>query len=413
MSPREPETTTYDDPALIVETDSDLLEFELDLADDELSELDTDDEIDPAIIEDLKKTHNQYKVGAFVLTGVLAIGLPYAVDVNINRLEDTSGAPLIKTVAAAPKGVPESNANAYMVNGFDTDDADSMDELAPAFQQVSPDPVKSVDFEKSNLDSKELAKGIINDAERKGKTHISLVGNSGGGIIVLEVALEIIKTSDIKIDFIYLIEMPNGPGGLKAGSKEDLALLMDWIYKIPGSESSNYLRDIVTTSMESENFTDDDPFIENVGDFWDTFWRAVEQTRGDKRARMELLYQYGRKISNANVEATISNMGELKNKEFMPTVINILSNPKRASVTDTPKSLREVSGYLTNAGIDHYTVLLDSDTQIHTSNNFDAESNIRGIGLIKDALIESRERSESNLAMNNFGYYQKDTIANQ
>ncbi len=374
--------------------------------------------IDPSLLEKIRKQHGEYHFGAFAVATTLAIGLPYPYDVEMNRLKETYAEPRIKVIAKAPEGVPNSGSNTYFLNGIDTSNSNIMTErLAPAIQLISPDPMKSVDFANSELKINSLARKIMEDAERDGKVVISIVGNSTGGIIALLVAKEIIEKSDIRVETIYLYETPNGVDGLQAGSKRDLAMLMELLAPIPGSENSSFVRDWLTVASEKPRYTHGNNVIEDImnfdfGDFNKTFWEATEKTRSEQRPRMKTLYKQGLIVADADLESTINDIGKMKNEEYMPTVVNIMSDPQNATVVNTLKSTKETKEYLYKAGINTFSVVVDSDTQRHTSFDFDTEANVEALTPWVDEILASHSENDTKIALINSEYFQKDTIKN-
>lgn len=400
------------------------LEFDLDLDGttpeilvESINDSNHENGIDPSLLNKISHSHHANHFGAVAMATTLAIALPYSYDVGINRLKETYDEPRIKILVDTPEGISDSGSFTYNINGIDTSNADEMTiDLAPAFQQVSPDRMKSIDFENARLKINTLANKIMVDALKAGKEKISLVGNSTGGIIVLMVALEIIKKSDLKIETIYLYETPDGFDGLKAGSKKDLAMLMDTVANFPGSEDSNYIRDILTVATEKSSYTHGDTMFEDLVNmdwkaFFEVFGESIDKTRNQERPRMDTLIKQGFILANANPEAIIKEIGELRGKKYMPTVVTIMSDPQKATVVDTLKSTKQIKEYLYEADINTFSIVVDSKTQRHTSYNFDVESNARGVAPRVDEIKASHAESELELAVNNEHFFQEDTIA--
>lgn len=363
------------------------------------------------VSEKLSKKHRAKVLTGYILTSVLAAGVPYGYDAAMNRIKEESAIPTIETIVEAPSDLPDTHSSTYFMNGFDTNNADIMTmRLAPAFSQISPDDMKSIHYGNARLNPRNLAERIVEDAEANGDDSVTLVGNSTGGIIALIVAEQIIKNSDIKVKTVYLSKTPDGVDGLKPGTKKELAALMEAISFIPEAEYSSYARDILTVIMENSRYTRGDNIFENVGKFIDTFWDAVEQTRDETRPSVRLVADQGWTIANADLESRIEGAAEAGDEEYMYNIVNLSVDDDLDTVVDNAKSIKNICGYAKNVGIDCFNFRIDSRSERHTSYNFDAEAYIKTLALGKTALLESYQQNESAFALQRFEYYQHDTM---
>lgn len=361
-------------------------------------------------IEQYALERNFKVLGATALTVILATNLPYLYDVGLNINKDTNNGVTIETITSIPDDSPNTNSTTYFINGIDTNNADEMTKrLAPAMALLSADKMKSVHFNNANYNPNTLADAIIEDSTKEGTEAINFSANSKGGIDTIQAVEKIIKNSDYKIKIVVLNETPDGIDGLKAGSKQDMAVMMDMISLLPYAENSSYIRNLITLMMESDRFNNEDDVFKKIGKFIDTFWYAVDQTKNETRPDVKILQKQAWTIANADLEATITAIGKMKDEKFMPSIINVNSNPDYAYTVDTTKSSENICNYMGNVGLYCATLWLDSERQRHTSYNFDTEANMKLFEENMDVILTGPKLSQRFFAGQTFEYFKNST----
>ncbi len=364
---------------------------------------------DSFIVEKLAKSRRADLVGAYALATTLALTFPYAYDVAVNRSEEANNIPTIKTIVEAPPDVPGSGGITYYMNGFDTSNANgAANKLAPAFAQISPDEMKSIDYGNASINADRLTDLVIEDLLKEDKKEVSFVFNSASGITGAEMILKILKDTNIRVKNVYNYETPDGVEGLLPGTKKDLALMQDAVSFIPGAEDSDHIRTLITVLIDGgggSRWTDPNKSIyENVLSFFSINQRAIEQTKEKKRPRVELMNNYGWIIANADIEKSLAQIGELRDDEVMPTFVYMRSTT-RPNVVDTEKSGKNYCEYAKKALLSCFILDVDSKVQIHTSYNFDTEANVKAIAAGKEEIDISNQKNLLTYRLSTSPYY--------
>ena len=312
--------------------------------------------LDPvSAIEAKTIKHEQRRVNIMKgLAGVAVIGLfagahvsAFAADIRNNQeLQATS------IISVEEYGTPldkASNSNALVfLDGFGSVDANVLTKyLSPAIQPIQDGRLWSVGYNDAPLSYEEIADQTIAKANTEGVTSISLVGESGGGSIAVEVADRIQLTSNISVNSIYLMFAPNGVAGLQPDHQDQMNMV-EWVKDIPGVVYSTPARLLLELGFRSDDFTHG-TLIENFGNFWDTAHHVSDSIAEKKLPGTWLMADQALQIGTADMETHIKNMGKAPSYKVRPTMIYVKT--KYDPVVNDNKSSKELGGYAHAAGV--------------------------------------------------------------
>lgn len=315
--------------------------------------LDPDSAIEAKAIEYEQRRVNIIKG----LTKVALIGLfvgahvsAYATDVRNNQeLQATS------IISIEDYGTPldkASNNNALVfLDGFGSVDANVLTKyLSPAIQPIQDGRLWSVGYNDAPLRYEEIADQAIMKANTEEVTSISLVGESGGGSIAVEVADRIQQTSNISVNSIYLMFAPNGVEGLQPDHQDQMNMV-GWVKHIPGVVYSTPARFVLEMGFRSDDYSHG-TLIENFGNFWDTAYHVSDSIAEKKLPGTWLMADQALQIGTADMETHIKNMGKAPSNEVRPTIIYVKT--KYDPVVDDKRSSREIGDYAHAAGVPYF-----------------------------------------------------------
>ena len=333
-----------------------------------------------------KRSRVMLKIGAtgLALNGILAA---YQLDVAHNMEQSRLSHPTISTIEDAQDSVDADSA-IYFAAGFDTNDGEVFGKrVGGAYQQITPGSTESINYEEAPLEPSEIAEQIILDAEQKHLTHISIAGNSMGGIIAVKTAEYIIEHSELVIDALYLNSTPDGTDGLRPSTESSMATMTRVMEFIPNAKYSKLARYVLTMGQSSGTYLGADNPLDFVGKFQAASHRAVTAISEKRQPGAWLAVDQAAAITHADLQDAINHIGELRGEKHMPVIIYTgAEDPSDDKVVDIPKSSTSICSYATEAGLSCLFVPVPG--AIHTSYLFDSEQ-------YKKALATASDRARS------------------
>lgn len=215
---------------------------------------------------------------------------------------------------------PQNNdALTLFIDGFNAYDADYLTaQLGPGAQQDVNGELWSLSTNNASLNRDAIYDSIVQLAQERHKTNISIVGYSVGGIIATEAMADICAKSNITPNKLRLISTPTDFDTIRPQKKDELDGA-EWLFKtIPGATHSSWLRLAGEVYSYQEAYTQNpfeadsvmegfNIFANNITTFGDTVQHSFDQEMNNpRRASIQLLSQQVDKIATANIQAELT-----------------------------------------------------------------------------------------------------------
>lgn len=342
-------------------------------------------------VERLGKRHtrlNRFMAG-FALTAVLTSPVNvYMNDVRANQHTAALSTPEIDPIQNSVEHEPTfSDVPIFYLAGFDTPNGGVFGEkLSIALHQIRPGEDFSIDYGNAPLSFEEIATQIVDEATETGIDTISLAGNSQGGIAATEVAKIIVRDSDIQVEALYLNATPTGLETLRPETRENYDKLM-LLLQLPDSEYSSFARYAATMAQGIERFTNGDSLFENIDDFVKVSNETIELIQEKQRPGMWLIADQAHAIINADIEGSLSSIGEVRGEKRMPYIVTMRpKNPLDDTVVDVEKASDAICNYADNADLQCKIVLVENSP--HTSWDFNTDAFTEAIASNREEIVE-------------------------
>jgi|GEM_PF-678755 len=335
--------------------------------------------------------------GATALGLVLAANVgAYAADVHANMELQANASIGISVLGDAHEKSDASNALVF-VDGFGSYDSISLtNSLGKAYQPTVDGQLWSVNYNNAILNRTAIADKIVETAEARGVTSVSLVGYSAGGAISAELVQELTK-KNIDINLIAFNSTPNGAGGLRSERQNEIGLV-EKIKHIPGAQYSTPLRFLGEMAFRSGAYTaplDGDSlpentqtFGQNIAHFFDTAGNVRRDMRENKMPGTWLMFDQVLAIENANIKDRIEELGDLPDTKIHPTIVYLGTGaPGYDYMVDDKKSAAEIGQYAADAGLPFYTAEVPG--AIHSRPDLTVDAYVKTLTSMQDSIQDS------------------------
>lgn len=357
--------------------------------------------IDPVEAEATKLEWNRLKrhrntllrtVAGIALLGVGVSG--YVNDVRNNQELQASASISVDGKGEALDEAHNDNALVF-IDGFNTPNANILTKyMGPAIQPVIDGRLWSVDYNNAALDPSEIAKRIIEKAERQNVRSISLIGYSAGGDIAMQVQEEIRNLSYLTVETIFLISTPDGIKVLNQARQDEIKLVENFAW-LPDVEYSTAVRFIGEIAFRSDRYTKSDNPIQNILDFFTTAGQVKKSMDANKLPGAWLMFDQLLAIENADIERHVLAMKDIPEDQVRPTIVYLIN--LRDYMLDNIKASTNIASYAEGAGISFLSY--DVPNAVHTRIDLSAEENIQVLLEASPEIIASIEAAKSEASL--------------
>lgn len=274
----------------------------------------------------------------------------YAADVRNNQELQASSIISVEEYGGSLNKANDDTALIFL-DGYGSVSADVLTKyLSPAIQPIQDGRLWSVGYNDAPLRYEEIADQAIAKANSEGVTSVSLIGESGGGPIALDVADRIQQTSNISVNAIYLAFAPNGVAGLQPDHQDQLDMVK-LVKDLPGVIYSTPVRFGLEMGFRTDDYTHGN-LVDNFNNFWDTAYHVRESIAQKKLPGTWLMADQALQIETADIEGHIKHIGKAPSAETRPTIVYIKT--KYDPIVNDNKSSKEIGSYAHAAGIPYY-----------------------------------------------------------
>jgi pimeloyl-ACP methyl ester carboxylesterase len=351
--------------------------------------LDVFQTIDPTEIKAIQHEKRRMLVQQLsvkVLTTLLVLGVPvsaYAENVRQNQALQTESS--ISVVPYASPLNKENDHNAVVfTDGVGTNNADILTKyLGPAIQQVEDGQMWSVNQNNASLSPEAIASQILSLVAQRGITSLSLVGQSAGGSVTMEVQEDIRKQSSIPIRSIFFAATPDGLDGLQPEQQKNIDLIK-LISKFPGAAYSDPLRSIGELLLRSDAYTSGSP-SDNIGNFFSTVDDVNAALKDNTLPGSWLMIDQSLAIENADITERNKTIGKLPADQLRPTEIYL--GMQTDPIVNEKKSSLHIGASADAAHIPYFYYQIQDG--VHGQPQFSVESYTKVLAGAKDEIQAS------------------------
>lgn len=348
--------------------------------------------------ENLKISTSRALIAPLLAWAAISINTPAAIlqaDVAHNKAIAASASPDIDPIHSnAPEFLTDAKDSTFYLAGFDTENGDIYGKYTHVgLSQFIPGNAESIDYGKAPLNFNQLAETIISHAREQRLDHVSLAGNSAGGIVALEVALRIIETSDLEVRHVHMNSTPSGDEGLRPESRQQMTTLLDFLYMVNDSEYSTAARVALSTLMENERWADGDiaALIQTIEEAW-------HLAKDGKRPPMWTVADQAWVIMQAHLSDTIAKIASHAPDKRMPTLgYAHPTDPKADVVVDVETSANAICRTAHEHGLSCFVATVDD--AVHTSYLFDSQNIAEGLARITPDLRAAIAAEDTRYAL--------------
>jgi hypothetical protein len=326
----------------------------------------------------------QRRLGSMAIISLLAAPIAaYTSDV-VHNYHELSDASMDITIRSEPLSEENSNSALVILNGFGTQHANAIAKYqGEALQNITDGSLYSVNYRNALLDHETIAKDIIEMAEENSLDRVSVVGYSAGGNTGADVALNLIKESDLDVPTIIFNLTPDGVNGLQPDKKKDLEFI-DVIANIPGAKYSKHARFIVEMVVRLEN---------NPGsDFWKTLDQTYDAVYNDKLPGFKLMMDQAMAIVESDIRSRLIEIGKIVEKEdkLKPVIIYLAAEPNSDYMVNNQLSSNNICGYAQEAGLE--CIIIEIQNILHNRPDISSEEYLK-------AILESSDKVNNALEL--------------
>lgn len=354
--------------------------------DDQSKDVEVNDAKIEKYINRLGRRGYRYLGGLAVLGVVVNPVAAYSSDV-IHNYQYVSEASVDISARSDPLSEEYSDSALIILNGVGTQNANSIAKYqGEALQNITDGSLYSVNYRNAPLDHQVITDKIINLADNNDINRISIVGYSAGGNTGVDVALNIIKDSEIDVPTIVFNLTPDGVEGLQPDKQEDLKFV-DTIASIPGARYSKHLRflaEVVSRMDQNPN-----------ADFWKTLRTTSDVVYNDQLPGFNLMMDQVMDIVESDIRSRMIEIGKITRQQnkLKPVIIYLAAEPGSDRVVNNQLSYENICGYAQEAGLECIVIEIPGIT--HDRPDVGAEEYLKSIIASSDEISEALDQAQA------------------
>lgn len=338
-----------------------------------------------------KRTRRLLGAQALILAATTAVSA-YWGDVENNREVQASASASID-IHESPLN-PENDSSAIVFfNGFGTYDAGEIaDTFSPGLKKHLDGESWSISYGNAPLNTKKIARQIVELADERNITTLDIVGYSAGGVIGIDTAAELAADEGITIRSITTVSTPDGIQGLRPYQRKELESA-ELLAAIPGAQYSTAVRFGGEVYFMRNRFDKGDP-ITRVQNFGKAALQAKENLSRPNLPGTWLLVDQTLAIADADIKANLKKINELYGQSKpLPSLLYLgTGEPGRDYMVDDDTSSMNICRYARLSKMICSTY--DVPGAIHTMPAKTADAYTTAFAEAGDTLTHNIERSE-------------------
>lgn len=256
------------------------------------------------------------RIGNYGLIAVAAT-TPYWIDVGINTINEREATPSI-SVVAEPLDEANDHKATILFNGFNTINANGLvKSLGESIQQYADGELWSVHYDNALLNDDKIYDAILDLAEQRGITSISIGSYSMGAVSSSEVVKDLIVDSPLAVEHVSFYSSPSGYDGLQPERQAELDFAHNVAALVPGSSHSTFWRYIVELFFYKDIYIKDDGF--RIDKFFKVGGDIIERFQNGEYTTNAFLLSQIDALSGADIARDIKKIGENPQNKPLPT----------------------------------------------------------------------------------------------
>jgi len=334
------------------------------------------------------------KMSSFaVLAALTSPIIYYAVDVHTNQELQANSIITIEDTGNALD--PIHNDHALVgIDGFGSINGNTLAKyFIPTIQPIEDGQILAVGYNDAPLEPADIADKLIEKADDNGITSMSLIGESGGGPITMEVQELIRERSNIAVTAIYLLFAPNGIGGLQT-EHQDQMNFVEAIKGVPGITYSTQLRAVAEMAFRSADYSGGDGW-QNIGNFFKTADHVSQSIKEKKLPGTWLMVDQALQIAHADIKTRFENIKKSPNYEQRPTVVYVRTD--NDPVVNGKKSSEEIGSYANDAHVPFFDFNIPG--VVHGQPQFNTEAYARTFVAAKAQIQQSIQAQQEHASL--------------
>lgn len=319
----------------------------------------------------LKRRNTLFLKISAVALAATSISTAYWTDVESNRTEQAA-AEISINVIADPIDETNSNKATIFFDGFNAYDADPLaGKIGPAAQQVADGELWSLSYNNALLSREKIYESIIDLADERGITSISLAGYSMGGVIAAEATSDIVTKSTIDVNSLLMMSMPDGSKALRSYQTKERDFLQWLAASFPSTIDSSYVRFAGEMYFYRDNYLrgefndwwdvahNAEVITKNVEAFGKTYDAVLKRFDDPKRTSMQLLSEQVYKIDQFDMLDELKHISEQRNDKQMPVLLYLgTGKPGYDYIVNDKLSSANFSTYTKKTGLQYFNYLV-------------------------------------------------------
>lgn len=366
-----------------------------------------EEELTKAERKEVKKLSRRSRAPAVViaLTLVGPANPAYWLDVY-NNYQELQNAELSITVEAPPLNPENSDSALVFLHGFNTYDAIQLTQtIGPAYREVIDGEMWSVRYGNADFAEENITREIVELAEERGITNVSIFGYSAGGTIGSGVERNVFVNTALDVKASIPTHSPANQASLQPYQQSELAAGKLLTNIVPSSRYSTAWRWVFEMYFMRDRFTNwDKPFDQNVEAFQRAADHASWTVNRDDLTSVDTLYQQIEAINSADVVGDamdIAKHAEETGKALPVHGYVEITKPGYDYVVNNQKAVSVYSEAAEKAGIQFFTI--DVPTGVHSRPDLNPEDYLAALMKSKPAILDAME-TEYETAQENFAF---------
>ena len=332
-----------------------------------LKKIHTIDTFDGSVMgRELYKQKNPDRILHRIIATVALLGSGvslYNADVDHNQEYQAADSVTIQYKGDALDEANNDNAIAFLAGTASINALELTNDISLAVQPIIDGRLWSVNYNDADLNSLEIAKTMIAEADEQNVTELTLVLYSAGGNIGMEVQEHIQELSNISLKAIFFLSVPYDTSTLQRASQEQINLI-ETIGQIPDIEDSTLAGALFDTALRSYKYSYGSP-AENTVDLWNTFWDSFDRVSNHEAASSQLIFNQMLAVKTSDLATRISNIGSSSNKKTKPTLIYLVN--EHDPIVDNEAAADLIASDANKAGLPFFRYVIKGAVHGNTS----------------------------------------------
>lgn len=309
-----------------------------------------------------------------------------------NNYQELQNAELSITVEAPPLDPENSDSALVFLHGFNTYDAIQLTQtIGPAYQELIDGEMWSVRYGNADFAEEIITREIVELAEERGITNVSIFGYSAGGTIGSGVERNVFVNTDLDVKVSIPTHSPANQASLQPYQQSELEAGKFFTNVIPSSRYSTAWRWVFEMYFMRDRFTNpNNDLPENLEGFQSAAKHATWTVNRDDLTSVDTLYQQIAAIDSADVMGDaddIARHAEETGKALPVHGYVEITKPGYDYVVNNQKAMSVYSEAAEKAGIQFFSI--DVPTGVHSRPDLNPEDYLKALMGRKTAILDA------------------------